>query len=110
MFSGPELSVCWSVFGICPTSDFLPPTAENRRPLDLTAKTPWEDHREVTITTADHLTKGAATADATLREDTLNRIKDIKTDYTIYTEGSASSGLWDGGRAAIITTGNPEAP
>ena len=59
-------------------ADFLPQTAENRRPLDLTATTPWEDHREVTITTADHFTKKAATADATLREDTLNRIKDIR--------------------------------
>ena len=91
-------------------AEFLPPPASLRKPIDLSATNPWEDHKDIKITPADNSTKKSATSDEELRSETISRIRDQDKDFTIYTDGSASAGLWDGGSAAVITTGDPETP
>ena len=53
--------------------------------------------------------KACASNDA-LQTATLNNIKEENADITIYTDGSAEAGLWNGGSAAVVTTGEPENP
>ena len=40
----------------------------------------------------------------------LRQIESYAADFTIYTYGSATAGLYDGGAAAIVTTGPPVSP
>ena len=40
----------------------------------------------------------------------ISRIRDLTSDYTIYTDGSASKGRLDGGAAAVITIGDAKEP
>ena len=40
----------------------------------------------------------------------LRQISSLDADITIYLDGSADAGLFDGGAASIVTTGPPEKP
>ena len=40
----------------------------------------------------------------------LHQIESYAADFTIYTDGSATAGFYDGGVAAIVTTGPPVSP
>ena len=91
-------------------TEYLPPSAEARKPIDLSTTAPWEDHKEIQITPADSSVKKTVTSDEVLRKNTIECIRDANPDFIIYTDGSADGGLWNGGSAAIVTTGDPEAP
>ena len=39
----------------------------------------------------------------------LNRIREVNAPINIYTDGSASGGIYEGGSAMIVTRGDPEA-
>ena len=91
-------------------AEFLPPTAETRKPIDLSVTSPWEDHDGIDIKPADNSVKKACASNDALRTATLSNIKEENADITIYTAGSAEAGLWNGGSAAVVTTGEPENP
>ena len=42
------------------------------------------------------------------RAMSLAQIRSFSADLTIYTDGSATAGLEDGGNAGIVTAGDPE--
>ena len=46
----------------------------------------------------------------TKRKSSIDKIKEVNAEITIYTDGSASEGTRKGGSAAVITRGDPEDP
>ena len=89
-------------------SEYLPPEATDRRPIDLSIPPPWEQNGKIRVSPAT--VKKASLADDKLKSRTMDEIRKEEADVVIYTDGSADSGLWKGGSAAVITTGDPEQP
>ena len=90
----------------------LPPELENRLPLTPFAIAPWkavDDPNWIVFDTVPGITSRKDDADAMLAAS-LRQISSFDADITIYTDGSCDAGLYDGGAAAIITTGPPEEP
>ena len=44
------------------------------------------------------------------REASIKRIREVSADYTVYTDGSASEGIYDGGSGVVVTKGDAETP
>lgn len=74
-----------------------------REPIQVIFPTPWDNecHNLTVFTNEDIKTDIAAMQ---------KRIDELKSDLVIYTDGSCTGGVSDGGAAAIITRGPFEAP
>ena len=83
----------------------------NRKPLITFPSTPpWSQQCELSIFASVPGIKSRFDEQLSKRTAAINRIRDLTSDYTIYTDGSASKGRLDGGAAAVITIGDAEAP
>lgn len=89
----------------------LPPESNNRRPFSFYSVAPWlqdlgtvEIFKELPGITSKH------DDPEKIKEIAINRINSFNTELKIYTDGSAESGMFFGGAAAVITRGSAEAP
>ena len=81
-----------------------------RKPLKYHQFAPWENASLENIFPHVPGLSGKSDTDDRKLQLSYDRIRAIEADYIIYTDGSASGGVKDGGAAAVITTGSPEAP
>ena len=83
----------------------------NRKPLITFPSTPpWSQQCELSIFASVPGIKSRFDEQLSKRTAAISRIRDLASDYTIYTDGSASKGRLDGGAAVVITIGDAEAP
>ena len=89
----------------------LPPETVNRRSFSFYSIPPWlqglgtvEIFKDLPGITSKH------DDPEKIKEAAINRINALNTDLKIYTDGSAESGMFFGGAAAVITRGPAEAP
>ena len=90
----------------------LPEGSNDRLPIKETLHPMWDitNHKEVTL--CPFLIRGSTkeTPHEELKMDAMDTIKHHEANYTIYTDGSATSGTLHGGNAAVITQGEVEDP
>ncbi len=83
-----------------------------RIPLNPPDTPPWERGLKDNISISPNLhgVKGRGDSATEIRLAALRRTIDLRADFTIYTDGSASDGTMNGGAGVIITTGDPSNP
>ena len=87
----------------------LPAELNNREQLDFYPLPPWQQSScKLNIYPTVPGIKGRSDDPALKRAMSLAQIRSFSADLTIYTDGSATAGLEDGGNAGIVTTGDPE--
>ena len=87
------------------------PRAElnNREQLDFYPLFPWQQSScKLQIYPTVPGIKGRSDDPALKRAKSLAQIRSYFADLTIYTDGSATAGLENGGNAGIVTTKDPE--
>ncbi len=88
----------------------LPSTLEKRKDFDLFARAPWKRRKEITINTNLEGVQSKHDPPEVIRAAAECMISNAGADIVIYTDGSADAGMFNGGAAAVITEGPPEAP
>jgi ribonuclease HI len=81
-----------------------------RKQMSFHTLAPWLDKPVQNI--YPHVPELLGRSDSEERKIVLSykRIRDLAADYTIYSDGSASAGVRDGGAGVVITFGDPENP
>ena len=83
----------------------------SRQPLTYFDHPPWSCFiKEITIHANLEGIKGRNDTKEAKIEAAYKAIRALNPRYTIYTDGSASEGMTDGGSAALLTIGSPENP
>ena len=100
----------WRSWGDKLAKDYHIDEDSPRKPIKFHQIAPWEDGPINNIFSHVPGLSGKNDTDAKKLQLSYDRIRDIEADYIIYTDGSASGGVKDGGAAAVITTGPPESP
>ena len=100
----------WKSLGDELSSNYFIDNESLRKPMKQHQYAPWEYSPLENI--FPHVPGLAGKADTDERKLHLSydRIRAIEADFIIYTDGSASGGVRDGGAAAVVTTGPPETP
>jgi ribonuclease HI len=88
----------------------LPERFNNRIPINISRKTPWKENSRIDIHDVLEGVAGRNDSNEVIRRAALARIEEVSPDITVYTDGSASGGIRDGGSAAVITRGPGENP
>jgi len=89
----------------------LPTDAHFRKPITFHYTPPWlQGVGEANICPNLPGCSGKEDTQAHKIQAAMDQINSINASITIYTDGSASGGISNGGAAAVITTGNPEHP
>ena len=83
----------------------------SRQPLTYFDHPPWScSIKEITIHSNLEGIKGRNDSKEAKIEAAYKAIRALNPRYTIYTDGSASEGMIDGGSAALLTIGSPDNP
>jgi ribonuclease HI len=80
------------------------------QPFNLFAVAPWDNALRAKV--IDHVPGVRSKNDPvdTILKASVEQIKLLNTETTLYTDGSAAEGTRNGGAAVIVTSGNPEDP
>jgi len=88
----------------------LPAECNQRLPIQLFTVAPWLEQNIECIKSTVPGMSGRNDEAATKLAACLATIREANPDITIYTDGSATAGLTNGGAAAVITRGDPATP
>jgi ribonuclease HI len=81
-----------------------------RKPLSFHVLAPWHDEPLENVHAHVPGLAGRSESEERKIELSYKRIRELAADYTIYSDGSASAGVRDGGAGVVITVGDPENP
>ena len=81
-----------------------------RKPLSFHTLAPWQNKPLDNIYSQVPGLSGRSDSEARKIELSYKRIRELAADYTIYSDGSASAGVRDGGAGVVITFGDPGDP
>ena len=105
-----ESQRCWRSESLRLSSQFIP-NAGTRRAFASDLAPPWlRDIGDVEVRPLLLGIDGKNDDDDEIRKAAYSQIREINPSFTIYTDGSASEGMYKGGAAAVICRGNPERP
>ena len=82
----------------------------SRKPLVYFSLAPWEDTIPAKVFASVPGLKGNSETEERSRELSYARIRAIDAEYVLYSDGSASAGVSEGGAGVVVTFGNPEDP
>ena len=108
--SSKNTRASWFSRGKLLSERHLPERFNNRLPICIDRKSPLKENCRIDI--HDVLEGVASRSDPkeVIRRAALARVEEVSPDITVYTDGSASEGIRDGGSAAVITCGPGENP
>ena len=86
------------------------PNLAPRKSLRYHDYPPWEDGNIPNIYPEVPDLKGRGDTPERKKSLVYKRIRELNANYIIYSDGSASGGVANGGAAAIVTLGDPESP
>ena len=90
--------------------DSLPSELKDRQPMSLLQIPPWIRYAASWRVFTDIKGTGRAADYETLKNETFRCIESHMPALTLYTDGSASDGTFDGGAAVVITSGPARSP
>ena len=89
---------------------YLTGITSEKQPLLLNARAPWDAPNNLLVHQLIPGINSKADDPSKLMSATLDRIRDVSSNLVIYTDGSATAGISEGGAGVVITSGDPAAP
>ena len=88
----------------------IPTAARSREPITFYQRPPWKSNEHVTIHCEMPGISGKHDDVSKIKAASYARINSFGSDFTIYTDGSATGGTIDGGAGVVVTCGPAEQP